>query len=70
MTIVEAYIGRKKIDPPDNAKFSASVLSHLIDGISQNTRGSVFQPKVHSSLSHKQFFSYQACMPMACYLSG
>ncbi|XP_042391468.1 calcium-transporting ATPase 5, plasma membrane-type-like isoform X3 [Zingiber officinale] len=46
MTIVEAYIGKKKIDPPDNAElFSASVLSRLIDGISQNTRGSVFHPK-------------------------
>ncbi|XP_042396200.1 calcium-transporting ATPase 5, plasma membrane-type-like isoform X2 [Zingiber officinale] len=46
MTIVEAYIGKKKIDPPDNAELvSASVLSRLIDGISQNTRGSVFHPK-------------------------
>ncbi|XP_074564256.1 calcium-transporting ATPase 5, plasma membrane-type-like [Curcuma longa] len=46
MTIVEAYIGKKKIDPPDNAElFPASVLSRLIDGISQNTRGNVFHPK-------------------------
>ncbi|KAG6509192.1 hypothetical protein ZIOFF_034583 [Zingiber officinale] len=57
MTIVEAYIGKKKIDPPDNAElFSASVLSRLIDGISQNTRGSVFHPKASSSLSHTLFF--------------
>ncbi|WOL13466.1 calcium-transporting ATPase 10, plasma membrane-type-like isoform X2 [Canna indica] len=46
MTIVEAYIGGKKVDPPDNVKsFSPAVSSLLIEGIAQNTTGSVFQPE-------------------------
>ncbi|CAL9089186.1 unnamed protein product, partial [Musa acuminata var. zebrina] len=46
MTVVEAYIGGKKIDPPDNVRLiSSSVSSLLYEGIAQNTTGSVFKPE-------------------------
>lgn len=47
MTVVEAYAGGKKIDPPDdNEQLSSTVLSLLIEGIAQNTTGSVYMPEV------------------------
>ncbi|OVA07520.1 Cation-transporting P-type ATPase [Macleaya cordata] len=43
MTVVEAYIGGKKIDQPDKtAQLSPTAESLLIEGIAQNTTGSVF----------------------------
>ncbi|KAJ8499066.1 hypothetical protein OPV22_009618 [Ensete ventricosum] len=43
MTVVEAYVGGRKIDPPDNAELLSSTASSLlIEGIAQNTTGSVF----------------------------
>ncbi|KAL8505286.1 hypothetical protein ACS0TY_016499 [Phlomoides rotata] len=43
MTVVEAYACGKKIHPPDNkSQLSPTVLSLLIEGIAQNTTGSVF----------------------------
>uniref|UniRef100_A0A5B6ZJN7 Calcium-transporting ATPase n=4 Tax=Davidia involucrata TaxID=16924 RepID=A0A5B6ZJN7_DAVIN len=46
MTLVEAYVGRKKIDHPDNSSlFPPEVKSLLIEGIAQNTTGSVFMPE-------------------------
>ncbi|PIN19114.1 Calcium transporting ATPase [Handroanthus impetiginosus] len=46
MTVVEAYACGKKIDPPDNKSLlPARVLSFLIEGIAQNTTGSVFVPE-------------------------
>ncbi|KAG1326882.1 putative Calcium-transporting ATPase 5, plasma membrane-type [Cocos nucifera] len=46
MTIVEAYIGGKKIDPPDNIELmSCTAISLLIEGIAQNTTGNVFEPE-------------------------
>ncbi|KAI8015115.1 Calcium-transporting ATPase 8, plasma membrane-type [Camellia lanceoleosa] len=46
MTVVEAYIGGKKIEHVDNGSvFSPMVKSLLIEGIAQNTTGSVFVPK-------------------------
>lgn len=47
MTVVEAYVGRKKINPPDDSSQLHSVVSSLlIEGIAQNTTGKVFVPKV------------------------
>ncbi len=47
MTVVEAYVGRKKINPPDYSSQLHSVISSLlIEGIAQNTTGKVFVPKV------------------------
>jgi Ca2+-transporting ATPase len=47
MTVVEAYVGRKKINPPDDSSQLHSVISSLlIEGIAQNTTGKVFVPKV------------------------
>lgn len=49
MTIVEAYVGGKKIDPPDNIELmSSTAISLLIEGIAQNTTGSVFEPEVNT----------------------
>ncbi|XP_065042561.1 calcium-transporting ATPase 5, plasma membrane-type-like [Musa acuminata AAA Group] len=43
MTVVEAYVGGRKIDPPDNPELLSSTASTLlIEGIAQNTTGSVF----------------------------
>ncbi|XP_008789606.2 calcium-transporting ATPase 5, plasma membrane-type-like [Phoenix dactylifera] len=43
MTIVEAYVGGKKIDPLEDVESTACAL--LIEGIAQNTTGSVFEPE-------------------------
>ncbi|KAJ4953742.1 hypothetical protein NE237_030574 [Protea cynaroides] len=46
MTVVEAYVGGKKIAPPDSSEqFSPTVISLLIQGIAYNTTGSVFMPE-------------------------
>ncbi|KAI9387952.1 hypothetical protein POPTR_010G250800v4 [Populus trichocarpa] len=46
MTVVEAYIGKQKINPPDNPlKLHSEVSSLLCEGIAQNTTGNVFVPK-------------------------
>ncbi|KAJ7979385.1 Calcium-transporting ATPase [Quillaja saponaria] len=43
MTVVEAYIGGKKIDPPHNkSELSTMLCSLLVEGIAQNTTGSVY----------------------------
>jgi hypothetical protein len=47
MTVVEAYFGGKKMDSPDNAQMlSADVTSLIVEGIAQNTSGSIFEPEV------------------------
>ncbi|KAL8236833.1 hypothetical protein R6Q59_017914 [Mikania micrantha] len=46
MTVVEAYICGKKIDPPSNAsELPSGVTSLLIESVAQNTTGSVFLPE-------------------------
>ncbi|XP_057805178.1 calcium-transporting ATPase 8, plasma membrane-type [Salvia miltiorrhiza] len=46
MTVVEVSACGKKIDPPDNKSLLPSkVISLLIEGIAQNTTGSVFVPE-------------------------
>ncbi|BAF15709.1 calcium-transporting ATPase 5, plasma membrane-type [Oryza sativa Japonica Group] len=46
MTVVEAYFGGKKMDPPDNVQvLSASISSLIVEGIAQNTSGSIFEPE-------------------------
>lgn len=46
MTVVEAYVGRKMIDPPEDAsQFDETILSLVNEGIAQNTTGSVFPAK-------------------------
>ncbi|RVW31869.1 Calcium-transporting ATPase 8, plasma membrane-type [Vitis vinifera] len=47
MTVVEAYVGRKKIDPPDDSsQLHPDVSSLLHEGIACNTQGNVFVPKI------------------------
>ena len=59
MTVVEAYFGGEKMDPPDNTqKLSAAVSTMIIEGIAQNTSGSIFEPEVRLYLqftSHAPF---------------
>ncbi|KAK3026285.1 hypothetical protein RJ639_041234 [Escallonia herrerae] len=51
MTVVEAHVCGKKIDPPDNRSlFPPEVASLLIEGIAQNTTGSVFMPEGGSAV--------------------
>ncbi|KAK3007639.1 hypothetical protein RJ639_013107 [Escallonia herrerae] len=51
MTVVEAHVCGKKIDPPDNRSlFPSEVASLLIEGIAQNTTGSVFMPESGSAV--------------------
>ncbi|KAK8296381.1 hypothetical protein V6Z12_D05G121200 [Gossypium hirsutum] len=46
MTVVEAFVGKKKINPPsDSSQLPASVVSLLNEGVAQNSTGSVFVPK-------------------------
>ncbi|XP_044486506.1 calcium-transporting ATPase 9, plasma membrane-type isoform X3 [Mangifera indica] len=46
MTVVEAYAGRKKLDPPDDStQIHPMVVSLLSEGAAQNTTGNVFVPK-------------------------
>ncbi|KAM0039261.1 putative P-type Ca(2+) transporter [Helianthus debilis subsp. tardiflorus] len=46
MTVVEACVGQKKIDPPEDVlQYHTSVASLLNEGIAQNTAGSVFSSK-------------------------
>ncbi|GLT28691.1 hypothetical protein SLA2020_036030 [Shorea laevis] len=46
MTLVEAYVGDKKIDPPDSSShLSKTQTSLLVEGIVQNSNGSVFTPE-------------------------
>lgn len=47
MTVVEAYVGRKKLDCPEaNSQLHANVSSLVDEGLAQNTSGSVFLSKV------------------------
>lgn len=47
MTVVEAYVGTKNIDPPEDvSQFDETVASLVYEGIAQNTTGSVFPAKV------------------------
>ncbi|XP_027343471.1 calcium-transporting ATPase 9, plasma membrane-type-like [Abrus precatorius] len=46
MTVVEAYVGGKKLNPPDDLrKMHPEVVSLINEGIAQNTTGNVFVPK-------------------------
>ncbi|XP_022716352.1 calcium-transporting ATPase 9, plasma membrane-type-like isoform X2 [Durio zibethinus] len=46
MTVVEAFVGKKKMDPPaDSSQLHLSVVSLLSEGVAQNSTGNVFVPK-------------------------
>ncbi|KAG4979088.1 hypothetical protein JHK86_038562 [Glycine max] len=46
MTVVEAFVGRKKLNPPDDlTKLHPEVSSLINEGIAQNTTGNIFVPK-------------------------
>ncbi|KAK6942036.1 hypothetical protein RJ641_027413 [Dillenia turbinata] len=46
MTVVEAYVSGKKMDPPDDRSLMSPMVSTLlIEGIAQNSTGSVFVPE-------------------------
>ncbi|XP_061361514.1 calcium-transporting ATPase 8, plasma membrane-type-like [Gastrolobium bilobum] len=46
MTVVKACIGGKKIDPPhEKSQLSPMLCSLLIEGVAQNTNGSVYAPE-------------------------
>lgn len=50
MTVVEAYAGRKRLNPPnDAAQMHKEQSTLVIEGVAVNTTGSVFVPKVCSS---------------------
>lgn len=49
MTVVEAYAGKKKLNPPsDAAQMLKEISTLIIEGVAVNTTGSVFVPKVCS----------------------
>ncbi|TKY72778.1 Calcium-transporting ATPase 8 [Spatholobus suberectus] len=45
MTVVEAYAGGNKIDPPHKLESYPMLCSLLIEGVAQNTNGSVYAPE-------------------------
>ncbi|KAK7411963.1 hypothetical protein VNO78_03408 [Psophocarpus tetragonolobus] len=45
MTVVEAYAGGKKIDPPHMLESYPMLRTLLIEGVAQNTNGSVYVPE-------------------------
>lgn len=46
MTVVEAFVGKKKINPPaDSSQLHQSVVSLLSEGVAQNSTGNIFVPK-------------------------
>ncbi|KAB2062693.1 hypothetical protein ES319_A10G170100v1 [Gossypium barbadense] len=46
MTVVEAFVGKKKINPPaDSSQLHLSVVSLLSEGVAQSTMGNVFVSK-------------------------
>lgn len=47
MTVVESYAGGKKTD---TAQLPATITSLVVEGISQNTTGSIFVPEVSFKL--------------------
>jgi P-type Ca2+ transporter type 2C len=50
MTVVEAYFGGTKLDPCyDTSQMSVNVASLIIEGIAQNTTGTVFLSEVQKS---------------------
>ncbi|XP_012845372.1 PREDICTED: calcium-transporting ATPase 10, plasma membrane-type-like [Erythranthe guttata] len=58
MTVVEAYVGKQKMDPPeDGAQLHATISSLLDEGLAQNTSGSVFLSNV--------FFSSEGAMEVS-----
>lgn len=47
MAVVEAYVGEKKTDHPENkSELSPVLYSLLIEGIAQNTNGGVYASEV------------------------
>jgi hypothetical protein len=65
MTVVEAYFGGKKMNSPDNAQsLSANFTSLIVEGIAQNTSGSIFEPEVSMPFV-KKANTHIICIP--CY---
>jgi hypothetical protein len=70
MTVVEAYIGRKKLNPPDDSsKLHSEVLSLINEGIAQNTTGNIFVPKVRLAFL-LNFNSYISTVPFHVMIFG
>nr|GMC61113.1 calcium-transporting ATPase 10, plasma membrane-type-like isoform X1 [Ipomoea batatas] len=64
MTVVDAYIGGKRINPPDDkSQLPQKVIPLLLEGIAQNTTGSVFVseggvPEVSGSPTEKAILQF------------
>ncbi|GLT41230.1 hypothetical protein SLA2020_153110 [Shorea laevis] len=77
MTVVEAYVGRKKINlPVDSSQLHPSVVSLFNEGIAQNSTGNVFVPKdggdveVSGSPTEKAILSWAGKLGMKEKASG
>ncbi|XVF26415.1 hypothetical protein REPUB_Repub14bG0014500 [Reevesia pubescens] len=71
MTVVEAFFGKKKINPPaDSSQLHSSVVSLLSEGVAQNSTGNVFVPKdggdveISGSPTEKAILSWAVKMGM------
>lgn len=58
MTVVEAYVGKKKMNSSDvYSQLHPEVFSFLCEGMAQNTTGNVYVPEV----SHHYLYYYFVC---------
>lgn len=58
MTVVQSIVGEVKLQPPAYVdKLSPTVVSLLLEGIAQNTSGSVFEAQVMLCSHHTIMFT-------------
>jgi hypothetical protein len=58
MTVMQSIVGEVKLQPPANVdKLSSTVASLLLEGIAQNTSGSVFEAQVMLHSDHTTTFT-------------
>ena len=68
MTVVQSIVGEVKLQAPSNVdNLSPSVISLLLEGIAQNTSGSVFEaPVMSQALVLPSYINLNYCYEIIC----